>query len=1121
MKGDAETIADKDYCTVSFPYDDRVKLYIDGKEVEPGVKLVPKGEKIEFTVEGTSFEYEENKYRYYQIRTFYADYSTDKFIPLLDKETEIYDPNDPGKDYYGYTYELIIDNNTDILYTTHYWSDETGTGLSYDNRLSIDLRYCSAFIEKERILVGPYEFEHNYNVNTMATPDDQLDYLFTSGGIPVQNHFEVGRSCDIYLDKITVLHNNSAIRVVDGANVSVTTLEVFDNSMTSENDPAVFVEEGSQIHFNIPVEGHSLKLSSKTTHAVSGDGNIFIDTVKNSFLNLVPRDETVEAIKGISLTVDCNDDVISAAEISEIYSFAPSYGTHMAYLQKKYTNGTDTPSSQTVVEKDDTDTAREYITFVVEFRMPDSVNLGEGSNGDLGFSNEGNYFKITLKNENKSSDEKIYERGIARKYLTEAGKDNEYDSLSKGSNKDYTSTNGVISIKAEKCYGLLVVTLATTSEISYTVDGTDYFVYDEGVKHKFPTVSVYAGDGSGKNIAKAEYVLNGVIYDEPPEVEEAGEYVVTVNLSAPGSNRKEHSFTYTVTIDKANNDWVAALRVPCTPQDTTPVPEAKSRYLSDQVVYKYLPISEAKDAGIADKWQLISDLENGLPVGRYLVKAEVPESNNVHALTSGIIPLVVTKEFIAVASGRVLDKYVQNSSSHYREVGGADGFTIFYQLEPDDGAKLTLEFYQDDQGTPYMLPNGTRITLIDFTYDSDGVNPDVYYCRILEQNKYSSVNLSNFVKTGIRKPSNNTCNHPGSFTATDKIDFAQYQVCVDLPNDVAESWDTIIVKVKQTKTSGSGENNYGLASDVTIKRDGTGIWGGELAVTYATEIDPNESDEVLSADITVDDKENDTIDVAVGNGNALSIQLRQGSNACAFPIGSYITLTHTVTGEVTEPLEIREDTAFFSGISAATYRVDVYGLPTGTNYGMFIWLSSKPSMENDYDVDRYPFSYSYTNDYVTDTSNTSHSRSNYSYGGDYFETAHTHKVYYKKYVLALNRVGENASNRVLDLTNGEQVVSLRLTAGYLDSVDAVNSTAVSDIPINGEDAQRISVVLLDVNGNEINITPTVNDDTVSITFDDSMLFEDAMGTNYTIKAVLYIDNAAVFECIHKVVITKG
>ncbi len=1102
MQGD---ISNVDYCTVAFPYEPRVSVSIDNVEFGSGIKILKTGTEFTFDLDVQSGFY---------ARVYYADYTKEEFVVLEPKSVS------NGV----YTYSLVANNNTDILYATYELVDE----VYKNNRISIDLRYYSAFIQSDRVIIGSYEY-----INDFQTMNVPMEYFVTSGGIPTDNHIEVGRSCNMYIDKITIKSQGAAFKVKDNSTVNLTTLAVFDNSMSSDMDTAVYVERGSSLHFNIVGQEHSLRLTSESENrlpGISGDGNIFIDTVDQSYFKITEKNNPNQSdseyiqIKGASLTVDRHVDTATAKD--DLYTFTPAVGTLMGYLKETFKPGGTTVDTCELVSRDDESKGRKFTAFIIEFEVPLGTVIDRNApNADVSFYTNGDGDFVI------KPDEGLHNRGVVRRYLTENRSD---ETLVNDQHYVYPANgdNSTIIYK-ENCKGLLIVTLAIDGQISYSIDGTTDFLYAD-VYYTFPEVIGYS---RGKN-AIVEYSVNGGAWSNVrPKEKEAGDYTVKARLTIEGSTSLE--IEYTVKIWPAINEWTVDIRCPGVPSGTSPSAFAESMYLKDLIQYEYIELSKAHEAEDPTKWQPLSK-DVKLTAGRYLVRAVNPGDNKnvVLPITSGIIPLLISDEFVAVVDKRVFEKYVEGGASTGMNVEGTGEFSIYYSFSYNSHSSEPVKFLFNAG-----LPSGTKLTLIDFTDINENGCPGIYYYDVHTKTNISSLSLNDFIKMGDNSEKLNN-NFPADNSNLKRV---EYQLCVDFAHKAATAWSKFEISMVE-----EGYEDTPLASIVNITRVGTGIYGGELGIGNQESGYQfiNEGSNMLSMTFGVrnrlQDADHADVDLVSGSNNVLVIRLvtqygddpNQGGSY-VLPIGAKITLTAIKSGKVIEPLEVRGFVAFFDEIEEADYRVDVSGLPTG-RYGFRIWLCGKPKTDNEEVINRYPIAYSYSESYSSSflkpSTDDNASNPNDPYAGDFAPTGINHQVNYEDYRLKLDRTGDDANVRVINVANGNKNITFDLFPRKLDAINDKETDSMV-VPVGGTDDNRLEVVLLDSDGNEVDVgnysvdweygtyTDTTNKveniNKVTMTLNQVLAKDGEIGSNYMIKATLFVKGKQVADASHKIIVTKG
>ncbi len=704
-----------------------------------------------------------------------------------------------------------------------------------ESRMSLDLSLYSVTINQ-----GNTE-THNLRLGSYLFDGYKGSYLLTSGKIPTANYLEVNANTELHIDNLTAKGSDSMLRIGDGAKLTATVSNA-DNSMSSSSAAAVIIEEDSILDLTIK-QGNSLRFTSQTGSAIDGSGYVAIHRTGGN-LELISGGSNKQ-ITGQILTYDgIPDNGIP-------YTFQPVQGILVGYH-----DGNKLISADSIKNQQGT-----YTSCVILYVLPYGVDTP--------------LYQLT-------ADGALVVTIPDGAHISSL-KQNETELIL---NDGYTVSGNMLTISQSKCSGILEVVFVKDKTITFTTPEENYskvydakeYVFEVKVHEPTGCIVTYSWNKDGGSFT--------VLTEEQPEFINVGVYTINWTITPSNAEYEIVTGTNTVTITKAKNDWVNRLICPTVLIDHQPNPSAVAKFQKEgEPEYKYFD-SNQKELSSLDVSQ----------AGTYYVRAYIAESENYTGLDSQFVQFVISEKFVAVGSGRILQKRQDMEIVSSISVPSNGAVTFYYGMKytPDD-TPLTFTFSEP-------LPEGTVLTLMDLC-DRHNTDWKFYYHTV--ENSITSIESTEFHTMGLNDEEHNF------EEKSDTSIVVEYQLCIDFPEDSTATKDIVV---------GLNRLNVEMCNEVTVKRiynaqDPPGTPTGTLKL-----VDTTVSAGTLSANITVSNISN-------GGNHILSVSLL---DAAGNPVDYPVEYVSSVKLNDELPTAVRRSFAAFAVSGNGTYNFTVTGLKEGT-----------------------------------------------------------------------------------------------------------------------------------------------------------------------------------------------
>lgn len=689
-------------------------------------------------------------------------------------------------------------------------------------------------------------------------------FYLTSDGYNTDNSLIVkSGKAKVFVNKLIISSFDSAIQV-QGGELTIITSD-YDDQISSFGSSAISVNKGASLNLIMDDKNNSLKVTSLGGFsAIDGEGEVSIVNVAGGSLYL-NTDDDVSQIKAEKYSYTTP---YSFSGGSLPYSLELASGGLIGYCYKdKLYSVNSLPS----VDNYPTFTSCGIAYNLREITASEEIN----SNG----------LNITL----TPGGGKVIGSNI---YLIR-------DGVELAKDTDYTLNNYIISIPAANSYGNFLVSAAAENEILYT--SSDYVgdyngenhtitVKDIGTYNDSHTHTIYYSDTTELN----ESNYNTASTTTAPTKNDVGTYKIywyihcsTGGHDVAGSN--------TININKVKNEWTKQLTCQSVSSGVTPVPTAMAKFGNVEYIYKN--INENSYTNIAPTSN-----------GTYLVRAKVEENSNYYGLISDPVQFILGGTDISYSNavpGRVLSG-ITGANNNAVSFNSNDGFTVRYVYNKFSTYGRTVINFANP------LPNGTKLTLIDFSEPTEGV-PGYYYYDITNDTT-SQIIVSDFIKMGTSNTKFSGWT-PGNGEKSIMIDL---QICVDLP-DNNTSTSPLDISLSRYDTSGITLTNM-TASEIETTSTVSMVVG---KVALGTAIGGSK----LTIPITV--TKNSTDKVAV-----LAFSLLNDDNTAAiFPIGTKAILRNS-DNKVLPKTVVRGNTGIYN-LGTANYTNEDYSLEISVSQNKF------------------------------------------------------------------------------------------------------------------------------------------------------------------------------------------
>ncbi len=689
-----------------------------------------------------------------------------------------------------------------------------------ENRLALDLYLYSVVIN------GQENGAHAIQLGGYNLSDYTGSYLLTSGKTPTANHLTVNADTQLYIDSLTVQSSGSAIRIHEGAALKAAVSDT-DNSLAAR-DTAVLVDEGCTLDLTIS-PGDSLRLHSDGDSAIGGSGTTVI-TRTGGNLQLEPGGSKKQ-ITGMKLAYH---GLPTAQQVP--YSFHPVYGMLVGYH-----NGTELLDTSSLGSA-----SGSFTSCVVAYILPTDVEEPKHtiSGGGLQVAIPGG-----------TDPAFVYRDGAAL---------------------EYTKSGANLTVSPEKSSGVIEIVFAKSGEISCLAK--DYEKEYDGEGYAFD-LQVYTPE-----VYTVSYTVTkgNELYREEdttlPVLVDAGVYTISWRITAEDYAVK--TGTNTVTIHKAQNEWLNSLICSTIEIGGTPHPSAMARFQPEAgPVYRYYK-------NVTDTEPI--DLDTNVP-GMYWAEAYVPETENYTSLISDPkVHFQITMEFVTAAPGRILEKQNSVAPVTTAEIPANGAATIYYGIKyHNTGLPLTFRFSK-------ALPKGTTLTLMDLC-DEHPTNLAFYYLNV-EADGMTSVASNDFCVMGTNEKKNFV--EPMG----EDMEVVEYQLCINFPESATDT-SSLSVQLMYSENRQLGETVTILRSAAAAPAHGTvkltqkdAQIGGTLSADIA--VTSNKTDNLLA--ITLLDKDGTPVDYPAELGSSVTLDGAHPNtvrrNHATFAISGNKTYNLRITG---------------------------------------------------------------------------------------------------------------------------------------------------------------------------------------------------------------------------------
>ena len=596
----------------------------------------------------------------------------------------------------------------------------------------------------------------------------------TSGGVATPNNINItindNSEFDLFMNNIIIGSTQPCISVNSG----IVTLETDDDNdiIQSNSSSAIFIDENAKLIINANgSDALQISTTNKDVSAISGKGTLvfnnlgghyeinnasgsikpqisvgiyefsgnnefnaelFIDEFEFQLIGYIDKDKK---LNGVDVSQSGNTESYAARGVYKVLTNVKSTSDKVQNGNYITTLEIDSPDTNALIGTVEVIPQYDYVS-IVELSVSGNISTytityknGETSN-----------YTVTMSNDKKSCTVEVEGRAFLE-----------------GNIMVFGAAEGDIPHQIISYNGKYD---ALPHSITIAVNETNFSVYYS--QYVMLTESNYLTEGS-----LVCPTFTDVTKEEPGYVT-----VYVFIILKPGASTVPYdpiSTSGTVTITKGENEWTKNLTCSDIPYkenvDITPSPNALAKW--GYVNYKYYD----KDGN-----ELIGDFkfEKGKT---YQVSAYVIGNDNYDTIeTNYTIKFRVVELKVFTSDYRNLSMALGTNSTIQITPNGS--FTVLYQITYS--ANLSLKLINNKESSINTLPEGTKITFIDFPTDGSG-NPTYYYYYVKESdniivggNSVFELSLTKFIKMGT----NNEL-----FIAPSDSKAVEYQFCIEFTKD--------------------------------------------------------------------------------------------------------------------------------------------------------------------------------------------------------------------------------------------------------------------------------------------------------------------------------------------------